>query len=195
MPDNPIRRVVTGHDENGKAIVVSDGQPPLVHTDPRRPGYSSTDLWRTNATPVPIVRRAGDPTPGPRRQLPNPMGTVFRINVIMPDTQELLQMDRSAAREVFAGIGNAAANTFASGASARHPMMHRTQTVDYAMVLEGELVMVLDDQDVVLRAGDVVVQVGTNHAWANRSAQPAKILFVLIDGVFQDGLDQMPGAH
>ncbi len=195
MPDNPIRRVVTGHDENGKAIVVSDGQPPLVHTDPRRPGYSSTDLWRTNATPAPIVHRAEDPTPGPRRQLPNPLGTVFRINVIMPDSQELLAMDRNDAREVFASMGNEAANTFASGASARHPMMHRTQTVDYAIVLEGELVMVLDHEDVVLHAGDVVVQMGANHAWANRSDKPAKILFVLIDGVFQEGLGQVAGGH
>lgn len=188
-----VRRVVTGHDERGRAVVISDGQPPLVHTDPNRPGYSSTDIWRTNASPAPIVPRADDPTPGPRRQLPNPSGTVFRVNVIMPGTEAILGMSADAARAVFANMGNESANTYASGESARHPMMHRTETVDYAIVLEGELVMVLDDEDVVLHVGDVVVQCGTNHAWANRSDRPAKIAFVLIDGRFQEGLQ--PAAH
>jgi mannose-6-phosphate isomerase-like protein (cupin superfamily) len=190
MPEPTIRRVVTGHDEHGKAIVIADGPPPLVHTDPRRPGYRSTDLWRTNAMPAPIVAHAGDPTPGPRHQLPNKNGTVFRINEIAPDTEALLNLDAEAARDVFASMGNETASTFAL--NRRHPMMHRTETVDYAMVLEGELTMVLDDQDVVLHGGDVVIQLGTNHAWANRSAKTAKILFVLIDGEF--GPDVPPPA-
>lgn len=193
MPDSNIRRVVTGHDQHGRAVVIADGPPPLVHTDPRRPGYRSTDLWRTNAMPVPIVHRADDPTPGPRRQLPNPMGTVFRINEIAPDTEALLNLDPAMARQVFADMGNAAGSTFAE--TRRHPMMHRTETVDYAIVLEGELVMVLDDQDVVLKQGDVVIQCGTNHAWANRSDKPAKILFVLIDGQYSPELRaQLGGA-
>jgi quercetin dioxygenase-like cupin family protein len=63
-------------------------------------------------------------------------------------------------------------------------MMHRTETLDYAVVLEGSVTMVLDDQDVELSAGDVVIQCGTNHAWSNRSGKPCRMLYVLIDGSF-----------
>jgi uncharacterized cupin superfamily protein len=73
--------------------------------------------------------------------------------------------------------------------------MHRTETVDYAVVLEGEIVMVLDEEEVNLRAGDVVIQRGTNHAWANRSGKPAKMLYVLIDGAFDPGLSASLHGH
>ena len=63
-------------------------------------------------------------------------------------------------------------------------MMHRTETIDYAIVLSGEIDMVLDETDVHLSEGDVVVQCGTNHAWVNRSSQPCRIAFILIDGKF-----------
>jgi uncharacterized cupin superfamily protein len=83
-------------------------------------------------------------------------------------------------------MGNENASTF--GKNRRHPFMHRTQTVDYAVVLEGEIVMLLDDQDVHLKAGDVVIQRGTNHAWSNRSDKPCRMLYVLIDGEFDEEL-------
>jgi uncharacterized cupin superfamily protein len=66
--------------------------------------------------------------------------------------------------------------------------MHRTQTVDYGIVLDGEVVLVLDDSETVLRAGDVVVQRGTNHRWENRSGTTARVAFILIDGAFTPGL-------
>jgi uncharacterized cupin superfamily protein len=69
-----------------------------------------------------------------------------------------------------------------------HPLMHRTETIDYGLVLEGELVLILDEGETVVRAGDVVVQRGTSHAWANRSNANARIAFVLIDGRFEKGL-------
>jgi len=69
-------------------------------------------------------------------------------------------------------MGNKNATT-AGTAKGRHPFMHRTQTIDYAVVLKGEITMLLDDQDVVLKEGDVVIQRGTNHAWSNRSDKPA----------------------
>ncbi len=92
-------------------------------------------------------------------------------------------MSPERAREVFKAMGNEKA-----WSGSRHPMMHRTETIDYAIVLEGEITMLLDDSEVVLRAGDVLVQVGTNHAWVNRSKAPAKIAFVLIDGAFDPAL-------
>lgn len=67
-------------------------------------------------------------------------------------------------------------------------MMHRTETIDYAIVMSGEIVMLLDEGEVVLRAGDILVQCGTNHAWVNRSNAPAVVVFVLIDGEFEEGL-------
>ncbi len=83
-------------------------------------------------------------------------------------------------------MGNENASTF--GQNQRHPFMHRTETVDYAVVLEGEVDMLLDDEEVHLEAGDVVIQRGTNHAWSNRSGKPVKMLYVLIDGEFDEGL-------
>jgi len=185
MP-TPIRRVITGHDDMGKAVVIADGPAPAVRTNPLRPGHASTDLWKTDAAPVVLRSRLDDPTQGPRQIHPLPNGTVFRIAELAPEPAEIRNMTPEKAREVFAASGNAAASTFGRGG--RHPMMHRTQTIDYAVVLEGEVTMLLDEEDVHLRAGDVVIQCGTNHAWSNRSDKPCKMLYVLIDAKFDDEL-------
>ena len=86
------------------------------------------------------------------------------------------------AREVFAAMGNESASM--AGRGGRHPMMHRTETIDYAIVLEGEITLLLDDSDVELKAGDVVIQRGTSHAWSNRSQNVCRMRYVLIDGRF-----------
>ena len=80
------------------------------------------------------------------------------------------------------------ASTFAK--SGRHPLMHRTETIDYAVILCGEIYCVLDDTEVLLKTGDILVQCGTNHAWSNRSNAPCDILFVLIDGRYETNLAQ-----
>jgi quercetin dioxygenase-like cupin family protein len=177
-----VRRIVTGHDKNGKAIVVSDGAAPLVHTNPLRPGYASTDVWRTQGMPVEISATPQDTTAGPRRQLPAQGGTVMRINYLEPEPEAVRKLDANGSLQIFAAGGNAGASTFAQ--NGRHPLMHRTETVDYAIVLEGEVTMLLDDSEVLLKAGDVVVQCGTNHAWSNRSDQACRIAFILMDGQF-----------
>jgi quercetin dioxygenase-like cupin family protein len=181
-----VRRVLTGHDKDGKAIVVSDGPAPFVHTTELRPGYSATDIWRTGDTPAPIVFAAEEPTLGPRRQLPAKHGTVVRISEIPPDGDRVGKMDVEMSKKIFASLGNAQASTFA--ASGVHPLMHRTETIDYAIILEGELTLILDDTEVLLKAGDVTVQCGTNHAWSNRSGKPCRIAFILIDGAFEPEL-------
>ncbi len=183
---NAVRRVVTGHDKNGKAIVVSDAPAPFVHTTELRPGYSATDIRRTGDTPAPIVFAAEAPTRGPRRQLPAKHGTVVRISEIPPDGERMGGMDAAASKKIFEFLGNTAASTFAS--SGVHPLMHRTETIDYAIVIEGELTLILDDTEVLLKAGDVTVQCGTNHAWSNRSGKPCRIAFILIDGAFEPEL-------
>lgn len=190
-----IRRVVTGHDENGRAVVVSDGPAPFVHINALHPGFSSTDIWRTSETPARIAAQPRELTLGPRRQLPVSSGTVLRINCFPPDPDALKSMTAEDSAQMFAGLGNSKAATFGKGG--RHPLMHRTETIDYALVLSGEITMVMDDGDVHLKAGDVVVQCGTNHAWSNRSGAPCVVAFILIDGRFdpelRDKLD-IPGS-
>jgi mannose-6-phosphate isomerase-like protein (cupin superfamily) len=181
-----IRRVVTGHDKNGKAIVISDGLAPAVRTNPLRPGHISVDLWKTGASPVTLSESEADPTLGPKQIHPPEHGTVFRISEIAPETEAIRNLDAAKSREIFKAMGNEGAST--AGRGARHPFMHRTETVDYAVVLSGEITMLLDDTDVQLKAGDVVIQRGTNHAWSNRSDKPALMLYVLIDGEFDPGL-------
>ena len=188
-----VRRVVTGHDVAGKAIVISDGFTPVVKTDPLRPGYRGTDIWKTAAMPVPITGSETDPTLGPRPLLPAPNGTTIRITELGPETEELRTLSADKVRAVFEGASAGSASTFKEGA--RHPLMHRTETIDYAVVLEGEITLVLDDQDVVLKTGDVVVQRGNNHSWSNRSGKVVRMLYVLIDGHFDSELKTLLDAQ
>lgn len=182
-----VRRVVTGHDKEGKAIVLSDGAVPTVHGNPIRPGQLSFEVWKTHAMPVPIAAQEAEPTTGPRSLQPPSMGNVLRISVIPPETDETRKLTPEQAQELFRKSGAKEACTYGRGG--RHPMMHRTETVDYAVVLDGEITLILDEEEVQLRTGDVVIQRGTSHAWSNRSGKPVKMLYVLIDGKFAPELD------
>ena len=182
-----IRRVVTGHDEKGRAIVISDGPAPSVHANKLESDWFSVDIWRTHETPARVVAKAREPTEGPRRQMPTKNGTVLRINSFPPESDTVRKMTPADSLRVFEALGNAKAATYGKGG--RHPMMHRTESVDYALILSGEITMLLDDEEVLLKAGDVVVQCGTNHAWSNRSQAPCLIAFILIDGTFDPQLE------
>jgi len=191
--EGKIRRVVTGHDAEGNAVVVSDGFAP-AHPNPLRPGQVANDIWKTSAMPIPIPRDEPDPVAGPRQLQPVAGGTVFRISEVPPENKEALrEVTPEKAREMFGKMGSADAATFGKGG--RHPLMHRTRTVDYAMVLEGEIFLVLDKEEVRLKAGDVIVQRGTSHAWSNRSGKVVKMLYVLMDGEFDPGLEQQFGQQ
>jgi mannose-6-phosphate isomerase-like protein (cupin superfamily) len=186
-----VRRVVTGHDRDGKAIVVSDGPAP-THGNPIRPGQLSHEIWKTNAMPIPIGRDEPDPVTGKRQLHPDANGTMFRISEVPPESEAVRNMTPEQAREAFGASNAAAASTWGRGG--RHPLMHRTETVDYAVVLEGEITLILDEGEVDLKAGDVVIQRGTSHAWSNRSGKVTKMLYVLIDGRFDAALaKQFPG--
>jgi mannose-6-phosphate isomerase-like protein (cupin superfamily) len=134
-----------------------------------------------------VVQDLRDYGVGKHRQLPK-NGTRIRVLDIPPDTDEMKSMDPATARAHFASIGAAEASTHKVDSSAPHPFMHRTETVDYGIVLEGELVLILDQGETTVRAGDIVIQRGTNHAWANRSEKNCRIAFILIDGEFTEGL-------
>lgn len=144
---NPVRRVVTGHDADGVAIVLHDA--PFVKVKQGKSGVL-THLWNTKATPadIRIGTDIADPGQEPHVTAPPPDGSRFVIIDYPP--------------------GN-------SGT------MHRTETLDYVIVLEGEIDMDMDDSSVHLAAGDVLIQRGTNHAWMNRSAANCRVAFVLVD--------------
>ena len=135
--------------------------------------------------PAPITREEPDPTTGPREFVP-PMGTKIRIAEIPPETEATRNITPEQAREMFKHSGSHLTPTYERGG--RHPLMHRTETLDYAVVLEGEITLVLDEEDVLLRPGDVVIQRGTDHSWSNRSDKLVRLLYILIDGRFDDEL-------
>lgn len=158
------RRVVTGHNENGVSVVLADGPVP-VHRVLPQDGVGFYEIWQTDASPAPIApAEASEPTERTLRVPPEPNGTKIRINEFLPGHLNEL--------------GN-------------QSPIHRTESIDYGIVLEGEIVLILDDSEVTLRAGDVVVQRGTDHAWANRSASVAKVAFILVDGTFTPELTEI----
>lgn len=187
-----IHRVVTGHDAQGNAIVASDGALPTVVELKAIAGTVFHEVWSTSGTPAPVGNGA-DPTLGPLLLPPPKQGTRIRFVDIPPDNAELHARTADALREGFSEIGDAGASTGGSGAP--HPLMHRTESVDYGVVIEGEITLVLDKSEVPLKTGSVVIQRGTNHAWANRSGRPCRMLFVLVDGAFDPGIAQALSAR
>jgi mannose-6-phosphate isomerase-like protein (cupin superfamily) len=174
--EHAIRRIVTGHDDTGKAIIEMDGIAPNKKIRPGA-GFVSTLLWVTDETPARLDTRSdrADRTIGVP---PPPNGSVLRIVDFPPVTAEAEAMNQADLLKSM-GVDHHAAD----GQAARHAYMHRTKSVDYALVLKGEIDMLLDDSEVHLKEGDVLIQQGTNHAWVNRSSSVCRIAFVLIDGI------------
>ncbi|MDR0224836.1 MAG: cupin domain-containing protein [Burkholderiaceae bacterium] len=172
----PIRRVVTANDDQGRSFIEQDGVSPAVRLVEERPGYRITNLWRTDASPAHI--NAPDTIALHQGVAPPPYGTVLRILDIPAEPQDPEEL-RRALEATFQRMYGDAHRHVQPG---EHPGMHSTDSVDYALMLEGELVAILDRQETVLRAGDVLIQRGTRHAWANRSGRPARIAFVLVAG-------------
>lgn len=173
-----IRRVITGHDANGKAICIEDSDATCILSRPERKGVTLTNLWQSDTTPAEFdgVEETVD---GPLVLHPPENGSVFRIVEFEPeDPEEIAKVDGKAAFATMGASDNIIEN-------ARHPYMHRTDTVDYGVVLTGEIWLLLDEEkdDVLLKAGDTFVQRGTNHAWANRGTESCQVMFVLVDAV------------
>jgi quercetin dioxygenase-like cupin family protein len=148
MANEPIRRVITGHDNKNVAKVIMEG--PATNTKRPREGVASTLMWCSDAMPADIAIGENVEDMGARilGTAPPANGTRFAVIDFPPGNK---------------------------------PHMHRTETIDYVIVLEGEIEMDMDDSTVKLKAGDVMVQRGTNHAWSNRSNARARVAFVLID--------------
>jgi mannose-6-phosphate isomerase-like protein (cupin superfamily) len=157
--DSTPRRVVTGHDKSGKSVVLSDAPPPQRHPmHGPDVGADFFEIW--NSTDAVPVLTAVEPEPNERAFTIMPVsGHLLRIIEIYPPSR-----------------------------GGKRTVMHRTSTVDYVVVITGEIVLVLDDSEVTLRQGDVVVQRGTDHAWENRSSEPARMAFFHIDAHFSEEL-------
>ena len=167
-----VRRVVTTHDDTGKAVVLLDGVTP--HRDERDGGAVLYNIWCTDETPAKV---AGKPDKMARKIgiAPPRNGSIIRV-LDLPPTGDVSHLEVGAMQ---AHLGPEHSSPKAR--KPRHPMMHRTRTIDYAIIMAGEVVMLLDDSEVQLKAGDILVQNATNHAWVNRSKNVCRICFVLID--------------
>lgn len=183
----PFRRIVTGHNAEGKAIIQEDGPPPRVQRIGGETGPMFYEVWNTRETPAPIDRSSGEPPESGIILAPPENGTRIRVLDIPPDDERLERISPEEARAHFAEIGAADAASH-TGEGSRHAHMHRTETIDYGIVLGGEIVLIMDEGETTVRAGDIVIQRGTNHGWANRSGKNCRIAFILIDGKFVDGL-------
>ena len=155
-----VRRIVTGHDANGKSIVASEGSPPQHHSmHGPSIGADFIEIWNT-PQPVPQLTSAEVREPNEREFTIMPLGGhLLRVLEVYP-----------------------------LHAGGKRTVMHRTQTLDYVVMIEGELVLLLEDGEVALKPGDVVVQRGTNHAWENRSDKVARAAFFHIDAQFSEEL-------
>lgn len=181
----PIRRIVTGHDAEGRAVVTEAGPLPTVVAIEKIPGTVFHEIWATGATPA-KVGNTPDPTLAPLMLPPPAQGTRIRVVDFPPDSEEFLAHGAARMKDAFTQIGDAAASTVRHNSP--HPLMHRTESIDYGVVLEGEMTLVLDDSATLLEQGDVVIQRGTNHAWANRSGRMCRMLFILVDGQYEPEL-------
>jgi len=167
-----IRRVVTGHDKNGKSIFIEDRKAPNVLEMASMPGVALTDLWRTRTSPA---SNAGNTDAGAGRIVLEPPSevTILRIVEFPPDSKWRQKAD---AKKAFASIGAGGAPDHDSPDA----MMHATATVDYIIVLKGEIWAILDKGEKLLKQGDVLIQRGTNHSWSVRTKEPCIVAAVLI---------------
>ena len=182
-PRPPVRRVVTGHDGDGRAVIAVDGASPSIAIE-SVPGTVFHELWSTSSMPAEIDN-SPDPAVGPAAARapcwghPHPDRRHSAWNTV----QNAIAPEAAAA--AFDVIG---AHACRHARRARYAAMHRTETVDYGILLSGEIWLVVDDGEARLLPGDVVVQRGRNHAWSNRTDDTARMAFALVDGRFADEL-------
>jgi mannose-6-phosphate isomerase-like protein (cupin superfamily) len=174
------RRVVV-IDENDKSRAIADDPSPDVRTDPARPGFVSARMWVSDSTPV-RLKGLRETLAAPHTLEPPPGGSVCRVVTFPPDDSYKGRVGAKEVEAYFAAMGSPAASTY-SGKSP-HPYMQKTRTLDFCLVIAGEITLVLDTEEVQLKAGDTVVQRGTNHAWSNRSSRDCTIAFSSHDGVY-----------
>jgi mannose-6-phosphate isomerase-like protein (cupin superfamily) len=172
------RRIVVV-DEGEHSKVISDGRSPDVRTDPARPGFSLSRMWVSEATPV-RLRGLRESLHLPQTLEPPAGGSTCYMVTFPPDSASRGKVGSKEVEAYFAALGSPGVSTYS--VKAPHPYMQKARTLDFCLVLEGEITLVLDTEEVELKAGDIVVQRGTNHAWSNRTERPCVIAFTVHDG-------------
>lgn len=172
-----VRRIVTG-ERNGKSVVLADGTLENTHNYVSVPGFRTTLAWATNETEPTLPFDGRDPVAGIQSMVPTPHGTRVIVVQFPPDSvMTAPDFDGSAAGAEYAKYLPGLAESFDLDGSG----FHRTSTVDYDVILSGQLWLELDNGEIRhLKAGDIVIQNGTRHAWRNRTETPAVMLSVLI---------------
>jgi len=176
----PVRRIVV-IDEHDRSRAIADGPSPDVRTDPARPGFASTRIWVTDRSPA-RIESVRETVQMPHTLEPPAGGSVCRVVTFPPDDTFKGKVGAREVQAYFAAMGSPGASTYSP--QAPHPYMQKTCTLDFCLVLEGEITLVLDTGEVHLKAGDTVVQRGTNHAWSNRSSAPCVIAFSSHDALY-----------
>lgn len=169
-----LRRIVTGHNGKGRSVVTIDGPPGEVLE------MGAAALYEVWSTDGPKVESTGsrDMSQGPVRLSPPPTGSKFRFFTVPPTDPSIpREALEAAAAEAFAAIGAAEERVDTT----RHPLMHKTKTIDYILLLRGQVTLLLDEEERDLRPFDVVVQRGTNHAWVNKGKETALLAAILLD--------------
>lgn len=169
-----IRRVVTGLDGSGRSIVLFDSTINATNALP-----TDVCLWATDASPA---RNRGDVDAANRRAALEPpaRGSIFRF-VEFPPASAFDGMSDEEVERIMAGLFAQLGATHTRVDTTRGPGMHKTRTIDYIILLAGQVTLLLDEGEVDLKPFDVVVQRGTNHGWVNRGASPAVLAAVMLD--------------
>ena len=173
----PQRRVVAGDREAGKSSLILDAPSPDVRVDAARPGFAIQRMWVVDSAPANLVYET--------LQLPNVLvppkgGSVLNVFTFPPDAAWKGKVGEREVRAYFASVGAPQASTYS--AQAPHPYMQKLTTLELAIVLEGELTLVLDREEVRVKQGEFVINRGSNHAWSNRSTEPAVVAIAAHDG-------------
>lgn len=162
----PVRRIVTGTNAQGRSHIQSDGDAPNAYCEPGRP--TAHVLWATGESRAP----GEEPAPkGHKFPFHSANGSILRVVDFPPDSfynqEELLKfLDESGVRD---------------NNKPRHFWFHKTESLDYAIVLDGEIYAMMDEDEVLMRQGEILIQRATNHSWSNRSDKPCRMAFVLLD--------------
>ncbi|WP_150466549.1 cupin domain-containing protein [Francisella sp. SYW-9] len=177
-----VKRVITSTNKNGKsyisdASIADNVEVPFADIDP---DLKFHNLWVTNKMPVEVnLQEEEDATKNTYVSTsPQKNGSMFRIVDYPPESKlinTLKNFSDNELKDFEKRIG------VKLDYNANHPLMHMTKSIDFAIVLSGEIYLVLDEEEIFLKAGDVVIQRGTNHAWSNRSDKICKMAYVLLD--------------
>jgi mannose-6-phosphate isomerase-like protein (cupin superfamily) len=167
-----IRRVITAQNDAGRSYILQDSLAPNVNEVASMPGLAITELWETLEVPA-NNEGTGDGADRPIRHEPPKGGTLFRTVEFPPDEVWRGSVD---SQKAFDSIGGGHTRDSASN----DPMMHKSDTIDYVVILSGEIYAVMDEGEVLLKSGDVLVQRGTNHSWSNRSGKSCVLAVVLV---------------